>query len=499
MLKRGNAAPGLSGGGVPPFAPPAVGAILLGLLAGLAAGGCATDSDGPPAGPGPDTVPGDPTPLLDDIQERTFAFFRETANPANGLVPDRWPDPPFSSIAAVGFALTAYPVGVERGWMGREQAADRTLTTLRFFRDAPQGAQPVGVTGHRGFFYHFLDMTTGDRQGTTELSTIDTALLLGGVLAVQHYFDGDGAVETEIRELADSIYRRVEWDWAVVRPPLVALAWRPESGFSPYDWRGYNEAMLLYILALGSPTHPIDPSAWSAWTSTYDWDSYYGQVHVGFAPLFGHQYSHVWIDFRGIRDGYMEDRDIDYFENSRRATLAQRAYAVDNPGDWRGYGEDSWGLTASDGPGGFTTTVAGKSRTFHGYWARGAAATTVRDDGTLAPTAAGGSVPFAPEIAIPALQRMVADYGHQLYGPYGFRDAFNPTLQEVGPPVGDGTIVPGVGWFDEDYLGIDQGPILLMIENYRSGMIWDLIRQSPYIVQGLCRAGFSGGWLEGRC
>lgn len=493
-----NAAPGGIPGAafVPPV--PVMRTVVLVLLSALGAAACG-DSTGPGENPPPDTVPTDPTAFLDDVQQRTFDFFWETSIPTNGLTPDRWPDMPFSSIAAVGFALTAYPVGVERGWVSRTAAAERTHTTLRFFRDAPQGPSPTGVTGYRGFFYHFLQLDSGQRTGTTELSTIDTALLLGGVLIAREYFDGSDAVETEIRAMADSIYRRVEWDWAVARPPLVALAWSPEDGFAQYDWRGYNEAMLLYILALGSPTHPIDPAAWEEWTRTYTWASYYGQAHVNFAPLFGHQYSHVWVDFRGIQDTYMAERGIDYYENSRRATLAQRAYAVDDPGGWSGYGENLWGLTASDGPGNFTFSVGGQEREFRGYWARGASAARVRDDGTLAPTAAAGSVPFVPDLAIAALRYMVRTYGSHLYGPYGFRDAFNPSLGLVGAPVGDGTVVPGVGWFDEDYLGIDQGPVLTMIENYRSGLVWELMQQSPYVVTGLCRAGFSGGWLEGRC
>ena len=519
MLKAKNAAPGSSGSGVPPFRPPAVAGPVrvpaAGAVAGarwvvvarrrllvlglLVAGACGGESDGGPAGPDPGPVSFDTVAFLENVQESTFDFFWETTNPVNGLTPDRWPDPPFSSIAAVGFALSAYPVGVERGWVSRADAAARVLATLRFFRDAPQNQAATGATGYRGFFYHFLGMSTGARQGTTELSTIDTALLLAGVLMAGQYFDAPDPTETEIREAADSIYRRVEWDWAVARPPLVALGWKPETGFLPWDWRGYNEAMLLYILALGSPTHPVDPAAWEEWTSTYDWASYYGHAHVNFAPLFGHQYSHVWIDFRGIRDAYMRDRGIDYFENSRRATLAQREYAIDNPDGWRGYDADVWGLTASDGPGTFTGTVEGRSRSFRGYWARGAAATTVRDDGTLAPTAAGGSIPFAPEIAIPALRRMVVSWGEGVWGPYGFRDAFNLSLTDPAAPVSDGRIVPGVGWFDGDYLGIDQGPILLMIENHRSGLPWELMRENPHIVRGLGRAGFTGGWLEGRC
>ncbi|HKJ91935.1 MAG TPA: glucoamylase family protein, partial [Longimicrobiales bacterium] len=434
---------------------------------------------------------------------RTFNFFWETTNPDNGLTPDRWPTPSFSSVAAVGFALTAYPVGVEHGWVSRTDAAARTLTTLRFFWNAPQGPDASGMTGYKGFFYHFLDMQTGARFKDTELSSIDTALLMAGVLAAQQYFDGADSTETQIRALADSLYRRVQWDWMQPRAPLIAMAWKPAggsyNGFIRADYTGYNEAMILYLLALGSPTHPVAPDAWSAFTSSYDWADYRGYSYVNFAPLFGYQYSHVWVDFRGIQDAYMRAKGIDYFENSRRATLAQQAYAVQNPNGWRGYGENFWGLTACDGPGGFQLTVNGRARTFHGYWARGAAAGDVRDDGTLAPTAAGGSVPFAPDAAVAALQAMQRFYGDKLFGRYGFRDAFNPTLSDAGAPIHAGTIVPGIGWFDTDYLGIDQGPILLMIDNHRSGLIWKLVRQNPYIVRGLCRAGFQGGWLEGRC
>jgi len=396
----------------------------------------------------------------------------------------------------VGFGLAAYPVGVERGYVTRAQAAARTLATLRFFWTAPQGTAAAGMTGHKGFFYHFLDMETGRRFERVELSTIDTALLLGGVLVCREYFDGNGAEEREIRALADSIYFRVDWQWAVVRPPLVSMGWTPEQGFHTYDWRGMNEAMLLYVLALGSPTHPVAPEAWSAWTSTYQWGTYYGQEHVGFAPLFGHQYSQLFIDFRGIFDPYMRAKGIDYFENARRATLAQRAYATANPGGWAGYSADVWGLTASDGPVDADYAIGGRQRHFMTYSARGADFTEVRDDGTLAPTAAGGSIPFAPEIAIPALRAMRQRYGDLLFQRYGFVDAFNPTLTDPALRVQAGRIVANVGWFDVDYLGIDQGPILLQAENHRSGLIWRLMRKSPYVVRGLRRARFAGGWLD---
>ena len=450
------------------------------------------------SGPSPTDETTDATPFLDTVQARTFDFFWETTNPDNGLTPDRWPDPPFSSVAAVGFALTAYPIGVERGYVTREEARTRTLTTLEFFWNAPQGDAASEVTGHRGFFYHFLDMQTGYRYREVELSTIDTALFLMGALTAQQYFDGDGSQETQIRALADSLYRRVEWDRMQLPDGLVSMGWKPNEGRFDYGYEGYDEAMLLYVLALGSPTHPVDDSAWSAFTSTYEWISFYGQPHVNFPPLFGHQYSHLWIDFRGIQDAYTREKGIDYFENSRRAALAQQAYAVDNPNDFAGYGERTWGLTASDGPGNTTVTIDGQERQFRGYWARGAANGDIRDDGTIAPTAVGGSVPFLPEETIPTLMSMRERFRTNVFGQYGFFDAFNQTytLQELPP---DGGKTTPQGWFDNEYLGIDQGPILAMIENHRTGLVWDLMRESPPIVRGLCRAGFTGGWIDGRC
>ena len=444
--------------------------------------------------------------FLDTVSRRTFDFFWETTNPANGLTPDRWPTKSFSSVAAVGFALTAYPIGVERGWVTRAAARERVLTTLRFFWTAPQGPQPTGVTGHHGFFYHFLDMETGRRFDRVELSTIDTALLLAGALTCREYFNGTDAGEREVRALADSLYRRVDWQWARDGGALVNMGWRPDSaanqtsrGFNISSWRGYDEGMLLYVLALGSPTHPIAPAAWTEWTSTYKWDRFQGQEYLQFAPLFGHQYSHVWLDFRGVQDAYMRGRGIDYFENSRRATLAHRGYAIANPAGWRGYDSLSWGLSASDGPLDATVTIDGRPRTFHTYWARGAGADALNDDGTLVPTAAGGAVPFAPEIAIPALLAMRRQYGEPLFGRYGFVDAFNPTLRTPGPALHHGHIVSGLSWFDTDYLGIDQGPIVAMIENWRGDFVWRLMRGNADLVRGMCRAGFTGGWLAQRC
>lgn len=439
------------------------------------------------------------TPFIDDLQYRSFRYFWETANESNGLVPDRYPGTePFSSIAAVGFALTVYPIGVERGWITREQARQRTLTTLRFFHDAPQGPEANGVAGHKGFFYHFLHTETGMRYGPwVELSSVDTALLLGGILFAQGWYDGDDATEVEIRRLADDIFRRVEWPWLQVRPPLISMGWFPDGGFIPHDWVGYNEAMIVYLLALASPTHPVDAGAWAAWTHSYDrsWGRFQDQEHLGFGPQFGHQYSHVWIDYRGIADAYMRARGIDYFENSRRATYAQRAYAIANPMRWLGYDEFVWGLTASDGPQSTMQRFNESDREFRHYSARGAGLSEAFDDGTIAPTAAVSSLPFAPEIVIPAIEEMHRRYGSHIYGEFGFIDAFNPSFR-YDVPLKSGRIIPDFGWVARDYIGIDQGPIVAMIENYRNDFVWRTMRENPYIRLGLQRAGFTGGWLD---
>ena len=411
---------------------------------------------------------GDSDPYIDATARLAFDYFWTEANPANGLVKDRSTPGSASSIAAVGFGLSAITVAADRGWITRAQAVERTLATLDFFATCPQSPAATDVCGYRGFFYHFLDMQTGRRQGTNELSTIDTALLLGGVLHASRYYDGDGD-EARIRDLADTIWRRVEWDWAANRAPLVTLGWKPEEGFeicngTLCDWNGYNEAMILYVMGLGSPTYPLAEDAWEAWTAGYagQWQTHYGYEFLVFPPLFGHQYSHVWIDFRNIRDDYMRGRGSTYFENSRRATLASRAYAIDNPGNFPNYSADEWGLTASDDP--------------FGYRAHGAPPAQ-SDNGTITPTAAGGSYAFTPEISRQALRTFYARYRPGLWGPYGLKDAYN--VQQ--------------GWFATDYLGIDQGPIVLMIENERTGAIWNSFMTHPDVRRGLERAGFDLG------
>lgn len=425
------------------------------------------------------------TPFLDSLSRDTFYFFWEQADSVSGNHPDRWPTQSFSSIASTGFGLTSYLIGVERGYISREQATGRVLKTLRFFQRAKKGAESRGIIGHKGFFYHFIDMRTGERFRDVELSTIDTGLLMLGILSCQTYFDKDNDAERNIRGYADSLYHAVEWDWAMNSQPVMSMGWKPESGFIHASWKGYNEAMILYILGLASPTHPISSESWNAWTQTYQWGNFFKQKHVNFGPLFGHQYSHVWIDFRKIQDAYMKRKGIDYFENSRRATYANRAYCIANPAGYVGYGENVWGLTACDGPG--NDSKINFNISFEGYNARGAAQWYVKDDGTIAPTAAGGSLSFAPEICLPALRKMKYQFQEKLYGEYGFKDAFNLTIERKG----------GVKeWFAPDYLGIDQGPILIQAENYRTGFVWDLMKRNKYITEGLKKAGFTGGWLQ---
>ncbi|HYM81592.1 MAG TPA: glucoamylase family protein [Candidatus Limnocylindria bacterium] len=471
-------------------------AFTLLLLSAWMAVGCRTSPPLPrETAPAPPRSSAAENAFLDTLEERTFRFFWELSHPRTGLTPDRAPTRSFSSVAAVGFGLTAYPIGIERGYVTRAQGRERTLQTLRFLWRARQDSAARGSTGYRGFFYHFLDPGTGARFEQVELSTIDTALLMAGVLFCQSYFNGPDAAEDSIRAYAESLYTRVEWDWAQPRPPTISLGWTPERGFLPYDWRGYNEAMLLQVLALGSPTHPVGGDVWSAWSAHYRWGVFHGFEHLGFAPLFGHQYSHVWIDFRGIRDSTMRAKGSDYFENSRRATLAQRAYAIANPNGWAGYGVDLWGLTACDGPVERAVQIDGRTRQFHTYWARGASFTEVRDDGTVSPSAAGGSLPFAPEVVLPALIAMRETYGEHVFSTYGFVDALNPTLK-ADIRVQHGRVDPTLGWFDTDYLGIDQGPILAMVENHRSGLVWRVTRRNRHVIRGLRAAGFTGGWLD---
>ena len=421
---------------------------------------------------------------LESLQRDTFSYFLYETNPQNGLVLDKTaPDWP-ASIAATGLALAVYPVAIERSFITRAAAIDRVLATLRFFWNSPQGPQP-DATGYQGFYYHFLDMQTGRRAWQCELSTVDSAILFAGVLTARAYFDADAPEEKEIRTLADALYRRADWSWAQNGGATVTHGWKPESGFLEYRWEGYDEALVLYVLGLGSPTHPLPEESYAAWASTYEWKRSYGYDYLYAGPLFTHQISHVWIDFRGIQDAFMRDKGIDYFENTRRATCVQREYAIDNPLEFAGYGKDCWGITASDGPGPDTIKLNGIERRFFDYLGRGVPYGP--DDGTVAPWAVVASLPFAPEIVLPAIDYLVHQVDLKMGNPYGFKATFNPTYPDKsGNPY---------GWVSPWHYGINQGPINPMIENHRTGLLWRLMRGCPYVVTGLRRAGFTGGWL----
>lgn len=425
-----------------------------------------------------------PQRALDELQQESFSYFLHETNPGNGLVRDKtrkdWP----ASIAAVGMALAAYPVGVERGFLTRTEAAHRTLATLRFFWRSPQGPQP-DATGHKGFYYHFLDMATGRRALGSELSTIDTALFVAGALTAAAYYQEDAEQEAEIRKLADALYRRVDWRWALNRGATVSHGWEPGHGFLKYRWEGYDEAIILYVLGLGSPTLPLPRESYDAWLSTYAWRKIYGHEFVHAGPLFVHQMSHLWIDFRGIQDRYLRERELDYFENSRRATHVQQEYAVRNPRGFEGYSRNCWGLTASEGPGPKMLRLNGVWRRFYDYVARGVPHGP--DDGTLAPWAVVTSLPFAPEIVIPSILYYREKLNLHAANPYGFKATFNPTFPERKRSKW--------GWVSPHHYGINEGPIVIMIENDRTELVWRLMRSCPYIEAGLRRAGFKGGWL----
>jgi hypothetical protein len=415
---------------------------------------------------------------LNALQRVTLDYYIHEVNHSNGLIGDRTENDSPASIAAVGMALASTPVIVERGIVERDVIAKYVLTTLRFFRTSPQGAEPDS-TGFKGFYYHFLDMKTGRRAGNCELSTVDSAFLIAGFLAAGTYFDHDNEAENEIRLLADKLYRRVDWPWALNGGATVTHGWRPERGFLRYRWQGYSEALLLYILGLGSPTFSLPAESYAAWTSSYEWKEAYGHEFLYSGPLFTHQLSHMWIDFRGIQDSFLRDRGIDYFENSRRATLVQQQYAIRNPLEFECYGEHCWGFTASDGPGWTKRTIKGVERQFFDYIARGAP--DGPDDGTIAPWAVVASLPFAPEIVLPTIRHFDEVYLKML-DPYGFKATFNRTFTTEGGEQ---------GWVSPWHFGVDQGPIVLMIENYRTGLLWHVMRQCPYLVAGLRRAGFT--------
>ncbi len=437
--------------------------------------------------------PPQPDAMLETIQGHAFDYFTHESNPQNGLVRDKtaegWP----CSIAAVGMALSAYPVGVARGHITRADALARTLATLQFFARSEQSDSPT-ATGYRGFYYHFLDMKTGQRAFRSELSSIDTALLIAGVLCAAAFFDKTDPHEAEVRRLADSLYERVDWRWMLgrrpksvvaVKGPTICHGWSPERGFLKYYWRGYDEALILYILALGSKTHGIGPDSYAAWTKTYAWQTVEGIESLHAGSLFVHQLSHTWIDFRGLQDDFMREHDSDYFYNSAQATRIQQRYAMRNPRGFDAYGACCWGISASDGPGTLQRGPRGNAHRYFDYIARGVPHGP--DDGTLAPWAVVASLPFAPDIVLPTLENFMQLNLH-LENSYGFKASFNATFP--------GGREHSIGWVSPYHFGINVGPIVLMIENYRSGLVWELCRSVPAIERGLRAAGFSGGWLE---
>lgn len=424
--------------------------------------------------------------LLENIERAHFNYFVENSDPKTGLTRDRSASYSPASVAAVGFSLSSHLAAADRGWIKRDEAADYTLKVLRTLWNTPQGTAASGTSGYKGFFYHFLDLKTGTREWKSEVSTIDTALLMAGVLSTRGYFDRNNQKEREIRDLANKLYDRVDWKWAMQRNRM-SHGWKPEGGMLPYEYGAYSEGMILMTLGLGSKTHPIPAEAWKNYTASSHVEKLSdGRPYVSFGPMFGHQYSHAWIDYRGIKDGVNKKVGVDYFENSRRATIAQHDYAVRNPNGWRGYSSLDWGLTASDGPAGGGPVVKnynGKQVQFFGYRARGAP--NDFDDGTIAPTAAAASLPFAPELVMPTLKHWT-NTRPELMGKTGFADAFNPSFDTS----------TNSGWVGADRIGIDQGPIVMMLENHRSGLFWNLMRKDPNIQRGLKRAGFTGGWLK---
>ncbi|CAN5741700.1 glucoamylase family protein [soil metagenome] len=424
--------------------------------------------------------------MLAVLQRKTFAYFLKELNDQTGLVADKNQPGSPASIAATGMGLSCYITGVERGFITKAEAIKRTLTVLKFLYSSHQGTE-ADATGYKGFYYHFLDMQTGRRVWKCELSTIDTAILLAGILTARYYYTGKNKPESDIRMYADQLYARVDWQWALNGKDSISHGWKPESGFLRSRWNmHYSEAHIIYILALGSPTFPISPTFYKKWTSTFEWQKFYNIECIYAGPLFIHQMSQVWLDCKGIRDDLNRKIGIDYFENSCRATQIQQKYAIQNPLGFPHYGENGWGITASDGPGPATRTVDGIKITFYGYKARGVPYGP--DDGTISPWAVVSSLPFLPEVVISTMRHAIKKLDFEKDHEYGFDASYNTTFPaKAGKPN---------NWISEWQIGLNQGPVILMIENYKSRLIWDIMKRCPPIVDGLRRAGFSGGWLN---
>ncbi|MEO7066788.1 MAG: glucoamylase family protein [Rhodanobacter sp.] len=422
--------------------------------------------------------------LLDQLQADAFRYFTENANPVNGLVADSDKPGAAASIAATGFALSCYPIAAERGWLSRKQAADTTLRTLEFFADSKQGTG-AQATGHKGFYYHFLDMQTGKRTNQCELSTIDSAMLLAGMLVAGEYFDRKNAKESKIRAVGKQLLARADWAWTLDKKNgEVNHSWLPGKGFRKADWDGYTEALMMYVLGAASTSHPLPREIYERVAQGYIWHNNAGLEWIHAAPLFIHLFPQAWLDLRGLQDGFVnKNTDIDYAENTRRAIAVQRDYGRLNPFNYVGYDENIWGLSACEGPDGTHALRNGNKQDFVGYAARGV--TAGPDDGTLVPWAAATCVAHAPDAALAGVRTMLERYPRALRNGQ-FVGGINPSLPGDGP---EGWVAPGC-------FGIDQGLVVMMIENARSGLLWDLTRNSSVVKKGLKKLGFGGGWLK---
>jgi hypothetical protein len=417
--------------------------------------------------------------LVTRLQRAAFSYLIDYADADTGLIADSSRKGSPCSIAVVGFALSCYPIAVQNGWLSRANAATRTLKVLRFLSDSTQSDSP-DATGYKGFYYHFLDMQTGKRVWKCELSLIDTTLLIAGVLMAGFYFDG-GSEESEIRERAGALYRRVDWRWAQNGNSSVTQGWKPECNFLHYGWDGYNEALILYVLGLGSPTFPLTPDCYETWQLTYQWENLLNRDVLYSGPLFTHLFSHAWIDFRSIRDAFMREKSSDYFENTKSAIAIQRAYNERNPHGFKAYSRDFWGVTAGDGPDVQDLRENGRDRRFFGYMSRGVPYGP--DDGTIAPWGMLATLPFGSEAALTGTRSLLSAYP-QVCDQDRFSSGFNPTLHSSSG-----------GWLSKGWYGLDQGLLVMMIENHRTGLIWEIMARSGPVRDGLKRAGFEGGWL----
>ncbi len=424
--------------------------------------------------------------MLKTLQCETFAYFLKYADPETGLIADKSSDDSPCSIGVVGMAFNAFIVAVERKYISRNDAATRIYKALNFLYHAPQN-RDKDATGYKGFFYHFLDMKTGKRVWNCELSTIDTAFFIAGALSAATYFTKKNKIENAIRDLADKLYKRVEWDWATNKKNTITHGWKPGSGFLKYRWdEAYSEAMILYMLALGSPTHPIKAEGYQEWISTFKITEVYGIKYLYAGPLFIHQFSHLWIDFRGIKDSFNKKVGFDYFENSVRATKVHQLYAIENPHHFKMYGKECWGITACDGPGNTTMKIDGKKIKFFGYKARGAPFGP--DDGTVSPWAVVASIPFMPKIVLKTMHTEIEKLDLKPNKLTGLDSSFNPTYPDTSDNPN--------GWVSPCKFGLNQGAIVMMIENYQHATNWELAKKNKFIMAGLKAAGFTGGWLE---